>query len=1044
MNSLGILYSVGPGLGILLSSYVVRVFSRVFAAPIFIARTFWSILTFIGGAIFSVLEKCVPWFTGWLQSTFPTSERINQGIDNLITKTIKFFQGQNFFIRFLFELTLRSIKFLLDVILAVYKAIPHIFFALFLVYIWFFIGYPLMYVAATPQAAADNLNVYFEGVESLVKLFTVVFNLFALVANVINPFFQNTLSFFAKIIALATRDLLQGVTFENTASAGGGSRNTRETMRKLSSQFTPNSPEFTSATSDLNNAWTQDNEGWEISERSFLFLESSAVQASYAATSILLIIIELFIAIVYPIIGAIVDAIAGGGQTGLCCSVTDGGGWAIGYCAARFGVSLLQSVIKAIGLSTPSIVASINELLPKNPPPEIPCRCSGILKPVPPCRPPLYYCPAVRTEAGIPYYQEVVSRYKSVATQSETEVGAINPQKSIACPNYLRQEQRKTRNRGLLESSTTCETTCYKVPGKGSWLVYWCEGEKGDVEYKGPCPGEESGPIDFKKEVIKLLQTKPDFLSPAQRQMLLHKHTSTSTTTQEAHKDEKITATTGTPPPTIFFQSIHPEEEEEELQTPPLEGLSAEKVKEAIQQLEKIQIQGCPNTFKDSFEDFLLRLFCLVLRFSKLSPEAQQDTTTGIPWVSKFPRHLAYVSNMTELVEYHASWYKAQTGGKRESIVPSVNETLTVIVTNAAKQLYQHKKKVVLKDKAKARGRKLQDPSASDVNPGSNPLTSETPLCPYKCPAGECVARDNIAACTLPTNWTLAATTRYIAYSVTATTENFDGQFLLESVVACWAGYIENPSIDPFTYRGFIEYVSGNDMSGYVYCFPSFQHIPYLPDVTFKFTTFVTQLCAPNQQLNGPSAISECFCSQYNNIDIFNYAAWSTVFTPAFVTARAFNAWKVLQWLLVGWNIGFTGNFWTFFAMWANPQQSPEILYAFNQNFAAGGRTPTKNWLCAAVHSGELAFFLILLYILWIIAGYLGLLIFHYILDLLKLFFVSFIHRGLTWLTVYLYTQRVKKNSDEILIKLKVPKPGNKGEPATPVESTSYGKNIEV
>jgi hypothetical protein len=1059
-----ILKIIGPGIGSIAASESYRLVKRIFATPIFIVRTLWSLFTFFLEKSYQVITFFLPWMTGWLQSTFAATERIKLAIDGLATKTVEFFEGQNPFIRFWFQLAVLSARFVLDCILAVYLALPHIFAVFFLIYVWFFIGYPLMYVAASPQAASDNLNVYFEGVTSLAKLFTILYNTSALIFNVLNPFFQNTLAFFAKQIAFILREVLSSFTFENTGSVGGGSRNARETLRDLgrrglSSQFTPNAPELQDANiPPQGNPWTTPNDGWEISERVFLFAESPIVAASYSASAFLLIIRELFFLIIYPIIDSIIQAAASGGETASCCFLSDGDGWAVGYCVVRFFLGILITLVKLIGLSTPGIINGILDLLPKNPPPQIPCRCSGVLKPVPPCRPPLYGCVLEREVGTISFWQETVSKYKSVSDQGKVEKGASNPQKSVACPNYMRQEQRlqQQQRRGLEEEMRegevspwvvelrrrieSCETICHRVPGKGAWLVEKCLDE---AEYKGPCEnkgGKEKKTI--KQQVIALLQTKPDFLTPGQRQKLLHKHTYLPPPPLPSKKDKNRDTTT-TPPPTVYFESLHKEEDNtiDNLIVQALLSKGNGKVentlaqlRESIAKIEQIPIDGCPTTFSTDYDfpELFLRLFCLFLRTGKLPKEEGGQTMSSIFASTSFPRHLAYTSNITELVEYHATWYHEASGGKT-SMVSGLNHTVNTILQNAAAQLYEHKKADILKDRQKAKRRDLQaDPSATNVNPGSNPLTSEGPFCPYKCPAGECVARNNIASCKLPANWTVATTTRFIAYSITATTENFDGQYLLEDTVSCWAGYIENPATDPFTLRGFYEYLSGSPMLGYKYCFPSFQHIPYLPDVTFKFNTYIQQLCAPNIQLNGPNAISNCFCTQYNNIDVFNYAAWTTIFTPAFVTARAFNAWKAIQWLLIGWATGYEGTWWSTWAFAANPQQSPEIIYAFSNSFVQHGQSSNKNWICAAVHSGEVAFFLILFYILWIIYAYLSKIIFWYFVGLLKLFIVGFLLDGLTYLSIYLYTEGMKKdNNGEVLVKLKVPK-------------TVYSKSFEV
>lgn len=960
------LYNTGPRVGIVLAGYVFSFFSVFFQFPLFLLNLIIRGFTFVIGVINTVARPFFVNGTAWIQSTFKTTDRIQQGIKYLVRNVASVFESKNPILKFIFKFAALCGNFILDSILAVYKAIPHFCFFAFLIYIWFFTGYPLMFLAAFPQSVSDDVNVYVIGGQTYLNIFISIYNGFAFTMNICSPFFLNTLSFFAQAIVILADFAFDSFTFTNTQSVGGGPRATSEVFpgRELADKF---SEPFTQSTPFYNifrQETFQYDEGLALAERAVLFRESKYVIKAYSATTVLIFVAEILAKFFAIFFQPIISAIAGGGDTAGCCLGSDPTAKAFAYCLGDLVVSFLTFILKLFGISFPGFEESLRDaLLIKEVGGTVPCQCHKIIKVVPPCSPATYRCIYDNT-GEIATYSEYKVTQKSV-DNIQNELLSTGTQESLACPNTVRLKIKSVNVADVPRNARSLRVQCQQRCHKKKWLVEICED---GVTYLGGC---DFSPVkDYKKEIIEFLQTKPNFLTHSQQQVLLHYKPATP---------EKDTSKP------VYIPGVREEDQE-------IKGVfDFDKFKKFVETLEKIPIEGCPETFEYSFEGGMYRFFCLAIRFYKNSPpDIFKDAMMQIP------THIQHIGDHRKLAEEHIKWYKETTN--TDSSLTYLNETFEHILTNLTVQFHLSKIRQEIYEKRKRTGRVLDT---------TDPVLSQYPACEYKCPAGECVKRTEIQSCTVPTNWTLGVTTRYVAYITTATFETFDFQFLFESVLSCWKELLENPSKNPATLRGFLEYLIGSDMSSYSYCFPMYKRFEYLPLANFNWNKYINTLCSPNKEFKGQSAISQCACVQYTTIDVFNYAAWSTVFTPVFVTSRLFNAWKAIQWLLVQLPIGWFNSLWKGFAIWANPQLSFEIIYAFDYNFALSGQSVDKNWYCAALHAGEVSFFLIMAYLLWILAGYLGEIMFTFFFGLLLLIIVNPVNHMLTKVTIYLFTTSV-------------------------------------
>lgn len=941
-------YRLGPGFGILLAQNIFSLFQRLFSLPILLLQLLWRGFTLFFSLVNTATGGVLQYGTGWIQSTFATTEKIQKGIKDFVYRGVGVLETKHPVSRWFVRLFRALTEFVFDTTLQTYKAIPHGVFFLFLVYLWFFTGYPLLFVAAFPQSVSDNLNVYILGGQDYVNVFLYIYNFFSLFANLANPFFQITISFFAQLAVIVSQTLFQSFTFDQSSTFGGGGRQARGLAE---------SQTITQSTSILklfDDTEFEFDERLVLTERAFLIAESPLVTVSYSASVILITGLEVIQAL-SPFLQPILDFLVLGGQSGACCFAVDPTGSAIAYCAGKFIAQIAKGFLKLFGISTPEFVKAVDDaLLPKTVSGVIPCQCHKVIPPVPVCPPPTYICPLKRNTPIATYEEYRV--VKISVEKSETTLTGVGTDYALACPNYIRQQGGGARGRGL---SRACERVCHKE----EWLVEVCEEE---VVYLGKC--DTTPPLNYKEEVMAFLKTKPKFITHAQAQHLLHR---------------KYT----TPPPVtpVYFPGSEEDAKEEKV-----DDLDFEKFRKKIEEIESTPFPGCPSTFDPTFESYLFRFMCLALKFYKTTPP---DLISG--FADKIPPHLQHLSNIRKLEEEHITWFKEKTGV--DSYLVSLNTTVNHIVTNVTAQVLHAKLRQEMYERHKHR-RNL-DPS--------NPVQSEYPYCEYKCPAGECVKRSEIQLCTTPTNWTLGVTTRYVAYLVSASVQTFDPQFLIESTLSCWKELLANPSKNPATLRGYLEYIGGSDMSSYTYCFPLYKSLPYLPIANFNWNKYINSICTPNKAFKGPASVSQCACAQYITVDVFNYAAWSTIFTPVFVTARLFNAWKAIQWFLVNLPISWFNSLWKGFAIWANPQGSFEIIYAFDYNFALSGQSVEKNWGCSALHGPEVLFLGLLFYLLWILAGYYGRVLWVLIFALLELFFLIPFHSVLNWLTIYLYTTQV-------------------------------------
>lgn len=915
----------GPRIGFFAINAVTQIFSSLFAVPLFLITTLYKVLTFFIEWSFSIISYLSPFLANLINITIPRTTEIKESIVKTIQKFLDYVKNKNVFIRSLFELLYVLVKFVLDLVFATYKALPNVFILVFMIYVWFFTGFPLLFLEAFPQTVSDNVNVYVEGFTSSINLFTVLYNNFAAITNTINPLVQISIYFVAQVITLLSQELTGAFSFDNTASAGGGSVQNRNlaTAEEISEGIKNEIENRWQNTVDIfQTQFVTYSDGYIYAEKSALFFLSPFFFAALTSTELLLIVIEIFIRLFVPLLRPIIDAISGGGQSASCCFFVDPTASAIGYCFVNFFLSILKSILKLIGLSTPGIIEGVNSLLPTKLYEGIPCTCNVIMKPVPACTPPRYECPEV-FQNNILYYQEVSIRRKSVK-EVETVRGALNTVQSLACPNYLRRsKQVKRENVRSLDTAQEeeCRYICHRQ-NINQWFFEVC-GEQ--VFYKGACD-DDVYVKDPKKHLMKFLILKDDVFTPQQRQILLHTHI-------------EIKAKSESPPPTVFFES-----KEEDDDTVDLEKL-VYNFKEKVKQVEKVDAPGCPEEFGSDYVDMLLRTVCLVYKFFVMHPVKFEQ----FQHAANFPRHLEFLNDHEKLKEYHIQWHKES--GYGESFVESLNLTAVHIVSNLTFQALHYKLKVQDYERENLRRRSLNE---------DNPFVSQYPPCEYKCPAGECVARNELSRCTVPQNWTLGTTTRYVAFLFTAGLNELDAQFLLESTISCWQEYTRNPSINPVSTRGFLDYVSGSDMKDYVYCFPMWNRIPYSPTITWSWYKYIKSLCEENFILDGSSAVSRCFCIQYCRDNIFDYTAWSTVFSRQFIVCRLFNGWKVIQWLYV--NTFFqpsTNWFWKGLWTWLLPWASDEWLLAFDYEFALSGQTSDKNWGCAILHLGSCSWVLI-------------------------------------------------------------------------------------
>lgn len=785
-----------------------------------------------------------------------------------------------------------------------------------LVVLWFFIGYPLLMFESAPQEFNAFVNVVVTGGIAFVDILLSFWNVFALVLNAIQPYYNLALRLGFGILT-AIVGSLNNVVDDLTTAAGSAVGVNDNRYRSLAT-----SPAYNPF---LNEDVPQD---FERGVQGLILAQSVPVYVLIKVADYVIVMIE-YIKVVASIFGAIADILSLVVGGGCCGSSID----AVGCCIREIFANLVIAFVRLLSFGDALIVqpSVVRDAIACKSVSGVSCKCSakegGVFNTVPACRAPDFECRKLIDGSRITY-EEWITTYTGANGGAQQTLNRVGTTEAAACRNALR----KNRGRVLFiaEGEETCGTYCHRY-GEESYLFVQCHKSQTRY-YNGSC----DRPLNNEQRLahLKTYMDKEDLPKTERRRLVSLEMDGTV---------RKGFVYPQTPPPTTG-------------------GITFQRFLKYIEELEKrpSSVVDC-NTDgikADEFGRFAFRMFCLTTKaiqdnsvfiLSRID-KAREESKGSLPLGA---RHLAVIVNYAtnpnatfedfhrDLIDTHKQVYREYTGenstledheGFFGKALPSIRRDLRATLLNS-KAKYQA---------SSFQGRKLQD----------EPVIYGFEY--YECPDGIKVLPTNKLECGVPTKWNPVVLVRYFFYLITVFFESFDtAPYLIYSAFSCWEEYSRNPNIDPTTTQAWLKRLKGEVNDDLVYCFPLFESIPFAPLIVWDWNKFVKAQCQEALIKPGQAIVQSCVCPQYDSQGIFNYKEYWLAWTPIFYRARLFNTVRVFQFLVTripGLNTFLDGFWYSIFSLMTTDQ---DVLFAFNEEYQNYGQSLGQNIFCVVLNTGS-------------------------------------------------------------------------------------------
>lgn len=497
-------------------------------------------------------------------------------------------------------------------------------------------------------------------------------------------------------------------------------------------------------------------------------------------------------------------------------------------------VAVLQDLFKFFGID---ITTPFRTFLGTIPPGNTPCTCAGFIPSVGPCPGPRYICEEDTVNGRLIYVE-----YRQTDGQNDRKMLGQGFTRESGCPRFI-----ASRNTGRLlqevplDTKPVCEEYCYK-----DWKFNQCT--DGKVEYQGSCSRTLTDKKSLHEHLNRFLAQVPQ-----------------SKTTARLYRKSKI------------FDEI---EKQFPNNVDHLLTLSdVQKVVDKIHAAGKVQFfAGCelPQHRLDLLvippnlsPEFVWSLFCFGDEFvSLLDLEAVVNTAYSYwPVVEKGRSLHEDVKN--EMKRKHTDGLLSRFDAIGNYYLNSTTQIRYL------KELMDH-----LPQK---RSRKL-DP-APNIQIPMNMV-----------PCGNNIYKRTRAECPVPSKWTLLSSSYFIMNSVMTTFDEFDVQQTIARSVDCWKTVIADPTLDPTNSLNLIPLIQQRltqqsaeaSTAQVLYCFPTFQGLPYIPFVAWDAVRAVNAFCAPRFTQTTGGFLEVCYCPLFEASGLFDSTPWTT-FLPNSVRVRFYN-----------------------------------------------------------------------------------------------------------------------------------------------------------
>ena len=659
-----------------------------------------------------------------------------------------------------------------------------------------------------------------------------------------------------------------------------------------------------------------------------------------------------------------------------------------GNCAAKeAGISVLEDFIKAIQLEKLTGPIKIPGCTPQELG-DVPCTCSveegGIFRSLPPCEVPKYICLSQPDDVGQIYYSE------NIEGQTSTPIRSTDPK--LGCPNSYNTITASGRRLSYIPK---CYTTCIFFEEspfvKDGWEFEICDGEK---YFIGHCV-HTNGKITYEEGRRSLLS------QTSYEKIYLEKFRSVSPSDFEFKKKPTVTPPKPQETPGSFisidrlmssldsYASIN----DGFLQNvcggignkdfPLGENVKYSNVVQTMICMSRAYTKGGnrPNKRKlEEEEEESIKLptedDMYIKTREEYGPEPPKSAIYFYlrPFLDAGHNMLREKKNPLQIIEvFHLSLIDAHKNyirqfnpnhvspvGSTRGLMPMlVAQISNAYINRSLSDLEEYQERVRL-----GHNTDMFRPNHEDTDhPGmfrrsmisnaydTGRLVSICGFNGYSCPDGTCAPNGDPRKCQPCTDYTTSCILKSVPHAINTKFEGFDVAFLFSGWLECWRDITLNPNKSPL--QAFIDgkiRIFGVDPITWPpnlrFCFPLFIPLPLLPEFTWSYLKFVSQICGENSASSGGTGT--CLCEQYGSeIEISDTYSQYVVGLPPAPVARINKSFVGLSFLFSRLVPEWVSDIWEYIiSIWWSPQEYPDLVFLFNTQYQQFGQSETVALIC--------------------------------------------------------------------------------------------------